>query len=51
MKQISNIFPLEKHHTGIKIEETLLALLFEGVLADDQSKASEQEPKVGAGEA
>ena len=26
----------EKYHTGIKVEETMLALLFEGVLVDKQ---------------
>lgn len=44
---------LEKYHTGIKIEETMLALLFEGILVDKKADSihSDPQPEGGAGEA
>lgn len=36
--QITNYVNIEKYHTGIKLDETMLALLFEGLLvkSDDE---------------
>lgn len=42
---------IEKYHTGIKLEETMLALLFEGILEgseeDKRLRAAEGTPQGG----